>query len=120
MAAGEDQAQTIVRDFTVVVIWFVDYLAREELRVRLYLFFEASLSPQSIDCFVLGSLNNPGAGRFGHALASPLVNGCGKRFLSGIFRQLEVAELPDQSGDNPAPVGPIDSIDSNIGVRRHI
>ena len=116
VATSEDQTQTIVGDFAVVEIRFVDDLARKELRMRFQFFLQTSLPSQTIDGFVFGGLDDPGARRFGNAVSAPLVNGGGERFLRGVFGELEVAELPDERGHNAAPVRAVDRIDSDVGI----
>ncbi len=49
----------------------------------------------------------------------PLAHGGGEGFLRGLFREVEVADQADQSGHDPAPVGPIDRIDGSGGVPGH-
>ena len=120
MAAGEDQAQAIVGNLPVVEVGFVDDLAGKELGMRFQFFFETSLPPQTIDGFMFGGLDDPGARRFGNAVSAPLIDGCGKRLLRGVFGELEVAELADQSGHNAAPVSPVNCIDRDVGVRKHV
>lgn len=120
MATGEDEAQPIVGDFAVIESWFVDDLTRKELRMRFDFFFETRLSPETIDGFVFGCLNDPGARRVGHAFSAPLVDRGGERFLRGVFRQFEIAEMTDESGHNAAPVGPVDLIDRNVRVGKHV
>jgi hypothetical protein len=83
-------------------------------------FLQTCLASQAIDGFVFRGLNDPGARGFRNPVGAPLVNGCGERFLRGVFRELEVAELPDQGGHNAAPVRAVDRIDSHVGVWKHV
>jgi hypothetical protein len=120
MAAGEDESQPIVRNFAPVEVWLVDDLAGKELGMSLELFLQASLPSQTIDGFVFCCLNDPGAGRFGNAVRAPLIDGGGKCFLRGVFGEFEIAKLADQSGYDAAPVRPVDRVDSDIGVGKHV
>ena len=88
--------------------------------MRLQFFFQTSLAPQAIDRFVFGGLNDPGARRFRNAVSAPLVNGGRERLLRGIFGELKVAELPDESGHDAAPVRAVDCVDSKVGVGKHV
>lgn len=36
--------------------------------------------------------------------------------LRGLFGHVEVADEPDQGGDDPAPVGAIHRVDSRVGI----
>ena len=47
-------------------------------------------------------------GNSGTPEVRPLVHGGRKGFLRRLFRQVEVADQPDQGGDDPAPIGAID------------
>jgi len=120
MTTSKDQTQAVVRNFTVVEIGFIDDLTRKKLRMRFEFFLQAGLSPQTIDGLVFSRLNDPGAGRLRHAFSAPLVHGRRERFLSSIFSQFEVAELTYEGRDNAAPVRPVDRIDRNIGVWKHV
>lgn len=84
------------------------------------LFLQPSLPSQTIDGFVFGGLNDPRARGFGNAVSAPLIDGGRKRLLRCVFSELEIAELPDQSGDNAAPIRAVDRIDSDICVWKHV
>ncbi len=48
--------------------------------------------------------------------APPLVHRGGEGLLGGLLGHVEVADEPDQGGDDPAPVGAIDEVDGSVGV----
>jgi hypothetical protein len=48
-----------------------------------------------------------------------MVDGGRKRFLSGLFRHVEVADEPDQRGDDTAPIRAIKGVDGGSSVRGH-
>ena len=58
-------------------------------------------------------------GNSGTPEVAPLVHGGRKGFLRRLFRQVEVADQPDQGGDNPAPIGAIDRFNRRGGFHRH-
>jgi hypothetical protein len=43
-----------------------------------------------------------------------LIDRRGKRLLRRVFRDVEIADLPDQGGDDAPPVRPIDGIDGSV------
>ena len=88
--------------------------------MRFEFFLQASLPSQAIDGFVFRGLDDPGAWRVGNAVSAPLIDGGRERFLRRVFGELEVAELPDQSRDNAAPVRPVDGIDGDVCVGKHV
>src|SRR5215203_4627308 len=108
MATSKYQTQAIVRNFFEVERWSFDYRLGAEVRIRFEFFFQACLPTQSINGFVFGSLDDPCARRFGNSVAAPLIDGRRERILRGIFGELEIAKLTDQSCNNPAPIRSID------------
>jgi hypothetical protein len=76
-------------------------------------------APNAVDGLVPRGLDDPGARELRHAGGPPLINGGCKRFLRRVFGDLEIADQPDQRGDDPAPVGAIDCVDRRRGVRGH-
>jgi hypothetical protein len=58
-------------------------------------FLQASLPPETIDGFVFGCLDDPGARRIGNAFGAPLIDGSGERLLRGVFGEFEIAKLAD-------------------------
>jgi hypothetical protein len=47
------------------------------------------------------------------------VDGGSKRFLRHLFREVEIAEKPDQRGYNPAPIGPVKRFNCGGSVLGH-
>lgn len=70
-------------------------------------FLKVGPAPDAVDCFVASCLNDPGARELGNARVAPLVDGDRESFLSRLFRKVEVAEMPNQSGDYSSPIGTI-------------
>ena len=52
-------------------------------------------------------------------MVAPLIDSRRKCFLSYIFGKLEIAIEPDQSRNNPSPVGSIDLFNLDVYVREH-
>ena len=75
--------------------------------------------PYAVDGFVAGGLDDPRTREFRHSGDAPLVHGRRKGLLRRLFRQVEVADEPDQRGDNPAPIGMVDSFNRGSGSIGH-
>ena len=75
--------------------------------------------PEAVDGLVPGGLNEPGARKLGDAAGPPLVHRGRKGFLRRLFGHVEVAEKPDQGGDDPAPIRAIHCVDRRRDVRDH-
>ena len=75
--------------------------------------------PQAVDGLVAGSLDDPGTGEIRHSGDAPLVNGGGKGLLRRLLREVEVANNTDQGGDDPAPIGVVDSFNRGGGSIGH-
>ena len=122
VTTGEDQAQTIVGDFDViagVVIRFLDSGNQSGLGVRFKLFFDPCATPEAVDSLVLRRLNNPCPGKLRHTVGPPLIYGGDKGFLRSVLGHLEVAEVPNKGGHDPAPVGVVHCVYRSIGVWKH-
>ena len=119
MAAGEDQPEPIVRDLAGLQLVRIDHAVAWRRRQRLQLGRVAGASSQPVDCLVAGGLDDPGARMFGHAGLRPLGDRGGKCLLRDVFGQVEVAQHPDQRGNDPAPVGPVQGLDQCVRHRSH-
>ena len=119
VTAGEDQTQAIVGDIARIERRRRDGQARFGRDVGGNLLREPALAADAVDGLVPRRLDDPGPRRFRHAGGPPLVHGGGKGFLRGFFRDVEVPDEPDQSGDDPAPVGAIHGVDGHIGIHGH-
>ena len=119
VAAGEDQAKTVVGNLARVVIRFLDLAHHAAGGVHLQLFLRPRSMPHAVDGLVPRRLDDPRAREFGHSGRPPLVHSGRKGLLRRLFRQVEIADQPDQCGDNPAPIGAIDSFNRRGGFRRH-
>jgi len=86
----------------------------------LYVTVKAGLASQAINRFVSGGLDNPCGRGFRDAGCAPLIDGGGKRFLRGFFGDIEITEIPYQSGNNSAPIRSVDCVYGSIWVRKHI
>ena len=119
MAAGEDQPEAIVGDFVRVVVRLLDGPVEPRRAVRLELLLGPRPAPEAVDGLVPGGLDDPGARELRDAGGPPLVHGGRKGFLRRLFGHVEVADEPDQGGDDPAPIGAIDCVDRRRDVRDH-
>jgi hypothetical protein len=79
---------------------------------------KARPAPDAIDGLVPGRLDDPRAGDVGDAGGRPLLDGGGERVLGGLLGEVELADEPDQGGDDPAPIRAIDGVDRRGGVQR--
>src|ERR1700691_1372552 len=96
MAASEDQAKPVVRNFAAIIIRFVSGAYKAGNSVRFQFLCVAALAANTVDGLVPGGLNDPCARNFGDARLAPLVHGYGEGFLRALLRQVEVAKVPDQ------------------------
>ena len=119
MTAREDQAKAIVGDVARVELRRLDGQARPRRGIGVQLLREPRPATDAVDGLVPGRLDDPGARELGDAGHPPLVDRGGKGFLRGLFRDVEVANQPDQGGDDPAPIGPIDRVDGRVCIRAH-
>jgi hypothetical protein len=65
-------------------------------------------------------LDNPGARIFRDAVSPPLIHGGDKSFLSRLFGKLEVSEVANKSGNDPAPIRVVHCVYSGVGVWKHV
>lgn len=70
-------------------------------------FLKAGPATDAVDSFVPSCLNDPGARKLGNAGIAPLVDGDREGLLGRLFRKIEVAEMPNQCGDDSSPIGTI-------------
>ena len=121
VAAGEDQPEQVVRDLRRIVVGRRDDGVRAGAAVRLDLLRETRPAADAVDRLVPGGLDDPRAGRSRDTLARPLRHRAREGFLGRLLGQVEVADEPDERGDDPAPVGTVHvgHRGAGIGVRRH-
>ena len=65
-----------------------------------------------VDCLAACGGEQPGAGPIGSAVDLPLVSGLGEGLLGTVLRKVEVAQVPDQRGHKPWPLGSEDLLDA--------
>ena len=118
MAAGEDEPEAIVEDLVGIVVRRLVGAGRLGGGVGVQLLIEPRPAPDPIDGLVAGRLDDPGAGKLGHAGGRPLVDRHREGLLGGFFGHVEIADESDQGGDDPAPVGPVDCVDGGAGPER--
>ena len=110
MAAGEDQAQSLVGHRFVAVV--VGLQLRESLQ-QLRLPREPALPADAVDRAVARGRDQPGTRILRRAVARPALE-CGRdRILKGVLCELEVAEDADQGCENAAPLLAEDGFDGN-------
>jgi hypothetical protein len=97
-----------------IIVRLVDDPGRFGRRVHVELLAELHPPPDPVDGLVPGGLDDPGARSLGNAGGGPLIDRRGKRLLRRVFRDVEIADLPDQGGDDAPPVRPIDGIDGSV------
>jgi len=108
MAAGEDQAQSLVGHRLVAVVFGLEL--RESLE-QLRLARERALPPDAVDRAVPRGRDQPGARILRRSVARPALE-CGRdRVLKGVLCELEVAEDADQGCENAAPLLAEDGFD---------
>ena len=119
VAAGEDEAKAVVGDVARIEVRRLDGQVGRGRREGVQLVREPGLATDAVDGLVPGRLDDPGARDLGDAGDPPLVHRGGKRFLGGLFGDVEVPNEPDQGGDDPAPIGAIDGVDGGVGIHGH-
>ena len=121
VAAGEDQPEAIIGDLGRIVVGLLGGRAQLRRGIRFQLVREPRPAPDAIDALVPGRLDDPGPRRLGNAGGPPLVHRGHKGFLGGLFGQVEIADEANEGGDDPAPIGAVDRVDSLVGIqgRRH-
>ena len=112
VAAGKDQPKAIVRDFARVVIRLLDGRDQPGRGVRFKFFLEPRPTPDAVNGLMPGRLDDPCAWELRDAGDPPLVHSGGKGFLRRLFGHIEVADEPNQGGDDPAPIGAINRVNS--------
>ena len=119
VAAGEDQAQAIVRDGAHLVRtsfrtrWFGPKLG--QLRKQPLLLLEAFRAPQPVDRLVAGGRGDPRARVVGNTRLRPALQGDDERLLDGLLREVEIAEHPDERRDRPSRLLAKHAVDDCVG-----
>src|SRR5262249_4474140 len=103
----EDQPKTIVWDFTRVIIRLLHGSNQSGGDLRFEFLLEPRPASDAVNGFVAGRLDYPFAWKLGDPDDGPLLNGRRKSLLRRLFGHVEIAEEPDQSGDDPAPIGAV-------------
>src|SRR5713101_2199426 len=116
MAAGEDQAETVVGNFIGIIIRLFDGPAQPGGGVSFQFFFEPRAAADSVYRLVPGGLDDPGARVLRHPRGRPLADGSRKCLLRGLFSQVEIAHQPDEGSDDSAPIGAIDRVNSRVYI----
>lgn len=88
--------------------------------MRFDLLLEARPAADAVDGLVACSLDDPCARNLRNSGNRPLFDGGRKCLLGGFLSQIEIVEKPDQSGDDPPPIGTIDFIDRCTGIREQL
>src|SRR5207237_7754525 len=108
VAAGEDEAESLVRHRFVAV--FLTLQLREPLE-QLRLARKRALPPDAVDRAISRGRAQPGTGIFGRPVARPALQSGRDRILKGVLRELEVAEDADQGCEDAAPLLAEDAFD---------
>src|ERR1044072_1204277 len=119
MATSKDQTKAVVIDFVWIVLRLFS-CSLEFGRVRFSFFGKAGLTPDPIDGFVTGGLNDPGGRCIRDSGNRPLIDRRGKSFLRGFFGYLEVAKRSNEGGNNAPPVRMVNCIYSSICACQHV
>ncbi len=119
VAAGENQPKAVVGNLLRIVVGFLRGPDEARHYIGLQFFLKPPLAPHAVDGLVASRLDDPSSWEFGHAGRWPLVHGGRKGFLSRLFGRIEVAEEPNQRGDDPAPVGAIDLFQGRGDILSH-
>jgi hypothetical protein len=119
VTAREHQAQPIVRDLSRIEVGGLDGHARAGGGVGVELLREPSVPADAVDRLVPGRLDDPGPRVLRSSRDPPLVNRGRKRFLRRLFRDVEVADEPDERGDDQAPIRSINGFDGRVGIPGH-
>src|ERR671910_134571 len=114
MTAGEDQAESLVRDLLHLV-----HLQRGHRGQRVRLLATDVLATETIDRPVLRRGHDPRARVRGNAVARPPFEGDLERFLYGVLGQVEAAGHADQRGDRASRLPPERAVDDGEGGRRY-
>ena len=98
MAASEHQTQSLVRYIVQPLVW--QGIVQAVLQ-QVALALEGGFTPKAIDQVVLRRAHDPAPRVVWHPPLWPRAQGDQQRFLDGVFRQVEAADRPDESGVNP-------------------
>ena len=101
MAAGEDEAQALVREFVRLAILGDAPAQRLERLERRALLRERPLAADAVDRLVARDLRDPRARIRRDAVARPALQRDYERLLDGLLREVEIADRPDERRDRP-------------------
>jgi hypothetical protein len=118
VAAGENQAKAVVGNLIHLGVGLFAGPYRPGGNLGLHLLVKANPAADAINRLVPRRLYDPRSRRVGDSLRRPLFDGGCKCFLSRFLRNVEISKVPDQRGDDPAPVRPVNGIDRSAEVRR--
>jgi hypothetical protein len=112
VAAGEDQPQLVVLDTLIGLLCRVSGVGDELLDETRLRPIEAGAPPHSVDGLEAAGRHEPRPRIGRHAFPRPLFHCRGKGIVQCLLGNLEVAEQPDQGGENATRVGAVDGVHS--------
>jgi hypothetical protein len=107
VAAGEDEAQSLVWDHVRLLRLARRFQRREQLGLPL----EGAVAADPVDRPVARRRQQPGTGPFGSAVDRPALERDGDGVLEGVLGEVEVAEDADQAREDPPPLGAEDALE---------
>src|SRR4029079_1777380 len=107
MAARENQPQAGIVHGSVLR-WFRRRLQRQRLRVTVV---ARRLAPQTIDRAVARGGDDPSGGTRWHTGVGPPIDRDRERVLNSLFRQVDIAEVPDEDRHRAAVLLAEDALD---------
>ena len=116
VTAGENQPQPLIGDVARVVIRFRASRDHAGGGVPCQFFRQPRPAPEAINSLVASRLEDPRAWMFRDAEGSPLVHGGCKGVLRRLFGDVEIADKPNQDGDDAAPIGAIHGVNRLVYV----
>jgi hypothetical protein len=117
MAAGEDQAQPVIRHLRLGLGLELcgGRCQRLEVRQRLLLHLKDLIAPQPVDRLVARYPRNPRARLIGDPVDRPALECDDERLLDSISGKVEVAQNADQTGDRPSRLVPEQAVNGLMG-----
>ncbi len=103
MTAGEDQTKAVIVD--LVITGAFGFVIRDDEQLEFLFLVQRSLGPSdAIDRPIAGGREQPRTRAIGETITRPLLGRDGEGFLGNLLGKIEIAEGPDQSGDETAPL----------------